>query len=238
MRRARLSHHVVGVEGADIDLLGWALVMGRPVLPCLQDGDHRPFFDIEVLEKVVGEPAEGVGESCPGCGCCGVVELLRGCFDLVEDVGHDAVIGLPVECRAELWRTATHSWEQSGVLGAVVRVDELAVAQAVRPELEQRTSAGELVQGLAQVRRRRVGRRDGSEFAAGPQVTSQHVVHPSKFLHEGMGRVPRRGHRRYTAFLDRRAPGVGAGRVAVLGWGRVLAKAAISSLPWVSDWGR
>lgn len=75
----------------------------RPVLPGQEYGRKRVLLPGEVCEQVGGQLGEGLDQPGPSVGGVGVVQVVCGCFDLVEEVGDDPVIGFePVDDAAEV----------------------------------------------------------------------------------------------------------------------------------------
>ena len=112
-------------------------------------------------------------------------------LDLGEQRGDVAVVGLePVHGRIEVWGSAPDRGEEPVVLATVVGVQELAVAQAGGPQLEERSP---LVSSAA-----RPARTSGAgapprlgvqrQLAHRCQVAAEHRVHPAELV--GQGRPP------------------------------------------------
>ena len=114
-----------------------------------------------------------------------VVEILGELLDLVQQRGHRSVVRLqPVDGRAQLRCCPTHRRKQDGILVAVVGVHDLAVAQAVRPQLEQQAAALQILQPAAHLRRARAARDPGGQLPHRGEVAAEHVVHPAQLPDE------------------------------------------------------
>ena len=132
-----------------------------PALPGQEDRCRGRLLDVEVLEEVTRELGEAVGQPAPGGAGPGAVELGRRGLDLIQEAGHPAVAGLElVDDGVEVRRARPYARERAHVLGAMVGVHELAIAQAVHLQLEQRATGAQLVQ------RRRADARSGAPVSA------------------------------------------------------------------------
>ena len=98
------------------------------------------------------------------------------------------MVGLqPVHGRFEVRRRPPDGREQYLVLGAVVGVQELAVAETVRPQLEQRPSSLQIGQPVPDLSGRHSAGRSDRKLARRDQVAAQHLVDPAQLVCEGVG---------------------------------------------------
>lgn len=162
---------------------GMASALERQSPPGSQDRTQRLLLEGEVLEEMAGQLAKPVGEPHPLRSAFLGGQAQRRQLDLAKEVGNAAVVCLePVDRWAELGVRPPNGWEERGVLGPMVSMNELAEPQAVELELEEGSAAPECFDLLPHP----VGRGSPvdrlSERLAGLEVAAEQAVHPPQLV--------------------------------------------------------